>query len=114
MIRLSRLYDLSNHKHISVKSFLDMAKPNLRDGSLWRRPLIDRNEMQQKILQSSFNMVVLTVGEDILVWFPGKGNFSSKHFIQLCDSSSTNVSAQSTDWNTTWLTKFPPKLKIFL
>lgn len=58
--------------------------------------------------------IVLSTGNDSLIWLPGRGCFTSKKFSQLCTSNFWPSLTSARDWTIIWSAKLPLKISIFL
>lgn len=112
--KLVRLYRISNLKHSSVRSFLDISKGSVHNAILWTRPLIDRDREGLLQLQSLLENIHITEEKDVLRWTKSSDKFSSKQFLHLYSKSNDVQASLKKGWNCLWSIKLPPKIKIFL
>ncbi|KAK1398504.1 hypothetical protein POM88_008367 [Heracleum sosnowskyi] len=79
-IQTPRLYRITKFKHCCLKEFREEWNKgdHKNNSTLWSRPLIDRDEGEILILKNIIGSILLSNKEDLLIWTPVRGVFTTK------------------------------------
>lgn len=74
----------------------------------------DREGQEIHRLRHLIDEINLSDEEDRLIWTPGSGIFSTKECCRLLSTNQAVELRSTSNWNTIWKSKLPPKINIFL
>lgn len=114
MLQMPRLYRIALTKHLSIAAFKIKWNNRADSSSIWSRSLLSRDATDLTFLSSIIAALFLNRGEDLMIWVPGNGEFSTKICSQTLLAQSVSCEAISPEWKSIWNIKAPPKILIFL
>lgn len=115
MLRFPNLYRISSLKFSTIKSFVDCWRARTNgDNTLWSRNLLERDKENVDHLRRIVDNINLQTGQDLLLWKPGKGEFSTRNLSDALQRISSLDTTQNSIWKIIWKSKLPQKISIFL
>lgn len=107
------LYEISNHKLVSVSEFMDLRSSVLSRNLLWKGDPSAQVMSNLGNFDTLLQSVSLSTESDVLIWNPAHGPFSVSKAYTLMFSEMP-LSTGNTFWHTIWSLKALPKIKLFL